>query len=77
MSTHHTTDRPEPEQRFATPDQLFHLIERNRGRLHVLEYAALGLEHVGGGKPGCMTWVLHDVLEDLQRIGDSLPDNLK
>ncbi|MGE3799471.1 MAG: hypothetical protein AB7H80_00470 [Candidatus Kapaibacterium sp.] len=75
MSKHHTTNRTEPAQGFR-PDDIFHLLERNQGRLHVLEYASFGLQHAGGKEAACLVWVISDVLEDIRVLQTTLK-NLK
>ncbi|MGE3800003.1 MAG: hypothetical protein AB7H80_03200 [Candidatus Kapaibacterium sp.] len=71
MATHKPTDRPEPKQRF-TPQELTQAIERNRGRLHVLEYACFGLAHTTGKEAACLTWVIADILNDIDRVFEAL-----
>lgn len=65
------TNRPEPERRF-TPEELFQSLERNRGRLQVVEYACFGLSNGPGKDAACLTWILDDVLSDLDSIGNAL-----
>ena len=76
MTTHHT-DRPEPERRSGfqtteTVQRILAAIEKNRGRLSVLEYASFGLAHVAGREASCLTWIIADVSDDLRHIGDLL-----
>lgn len=68
MATHKRTDRPEPKPRF-TPQELTQAIERNRGRLHVLEYACFGLANTTGKEAAHLSWVIADILADLESIG--------
>ena len=73
-SNHMTTQtkpHDEPERRF-TPDELYRVFERNKGRLQVVEYACFGLANTAGKEAACLTWILDDVLSDLDRITDSL-----
>lgn len=51
---------------------LFQTLERNRGRLQVLEYACFGLSHAHGKNAGCLVWILADMLEDLDRVAGML-----
>ena len=57
-----------------TPDQLFQSLERNRGRLLAVEYACFGLSNGPGKDAACLTWILDDVLSDLDLIGNVLED---
>ena len=78
--TTHNTDRPEPERdpaskQFHNPESLrgiFAMIEKNRGRLSVLEYASFGLTHIRSTEASCLTHVLQDIRNDLQQIGELL-----
>lgn len=51
-----------------TASEFFQAIERNRGRLHAVEYACYGLERVKGNNPSCLVYILDDVMNDLNRI---------
>ena len=66
-------NRPEPERRF-TPEEVFRSLERNRGRLQTVEYACFGLANGPGKDAACLTWILDDVLTDLDSIGDALEE---
>ena len=70
MSTHNT-DQSEPERRF-TLDELFTALERNKGRLQAVEYACFGLANTMGKEATCLTWILDDVLTDLDRITNTI-----
>ena len=70
--TTHNTHHTEPSPTGFKSDEIFQLLERNKGRLHVLEYASYGLTHSGGRDSACLVWVLNDVLADIERIGESL-----
>lgn len=65
------TPQVEPGNRLAGDSQdLFQTLERNRGRLQVLEYACFGLKNAG-----CLVWILADVLEDLDRVAGMLEES--
>lgn len=69
LSQHLSTS--ESEQRL-TPDQLFQSLERNKGRLQAVEYACFGLVNGPGKDAACLTWILNDVLTELDSIGEAL-----
>ena len=72
MPSQHTPTT-KPERRF-TPEELFRSLERNRGRLQAVEYACFGLANGSGKDAACLTWILDDVLTDLDSIGNALED---
>lgn len=67
------TPTAEPRQRF-TPEQLFHALERNRGRLQAVEFACFGLSNGTGNDAACLVWILSDVLADLDVMESTLED---
>ena len=69
----HTNSHTEPVKRF-TSDELFHAIERNRGRLQAVEYACFGLANMTGNNAACIGWVIGDILSDFDRIAVTLAD---
>ncbi|MCB9214458.1 MAG: hypothetical protein R3F28_08850 [Candidatus Kapaibacterium sp.] len=71
--TTQTTPHSEPDKRF-TPDELFRVFERNKGRLQVVEYACYGLANTTGKEAACIGWVIDDVLTDLERITETLAE---
>lgn len=70
------TPQAEPVSRLAGHSQdLFQVLERNRGRLQVLEYACFGLSHSHGRNAGCLVWILADMLADLDRVAGMLEES--
>lgn len=62
------TSHAEPADGRFTASEFFQAIERNRGRLHAVEYACFGLERLKGNNPSCLVYILDDVMSDLDRI---------
>lgn len=54
----------------AGPDALFAAIERARGRLHALDYATHGLRALTGADAACLSWIIADVLRDVDVIAE-------
>jgi len=63
----------EPRQRF-TPEEFFHSLERNKGRLQAVEFACFGLANGTGKDAACLVWILSDVLADLDVMEWTLED---
>ena len=65
------------DSRQQAPDELFKTFERNKGRLQAVEYACFGLAGTTGKEAACLTWILDDVLTDLDRITATLETGIE
>ena len=66
-----TEPTPRTAPRGGTPEAFLDVIERNKGRLQVLRYAANGMAHEIGSEATCLVWIIDDILNDLEVIGES------